>query len=220
MSGGAARSRLLTIWLVLAALVVAIVVADRTRIFDSEPVSLAGTLSVFQFTEADLGSVEVLYKGQFASLMRDPNGQWFQHDTSHSHGATAAAGADAVAEDTHSADPALAAAIAKQVALTAGMNADRRLAPDRDLDSYGLADPQIMIVFYGRAVGDAVPSRLDMLYVGDLLPTEYTYYAKRESEDELVLIPRYYIALLLELMYGKGQAPTPRPPAPDSAAEY
>ena len=47
MSGGAVRSRLLAIWLVLAALVVAIVVADRTRIFDSEPVSHASTISAF-----------------------------------------------------------------------------------------------------------------------------------------------------------------------------
>ena len=216
MSAGATRPRLLAVWLVLLALVGAIVVADRTRIFDFEPPPRTAGTSVFQFTEADLGSVEVLYKGQFAALMRDPGGQWFQHDASHSHSG-AAVGADAPAGETHGADPARAATIAEQVAVTARMIADRRVTPERGLESYGLDNPQTMIAFYGKAVGDDVPSRLDVLYVGDLLPTQFTYYAKREGEGDLLLIPRHFVALLLRLMYGADQAPTPLPPRPDTA---
>ncbi len=215
MRAGVTRPRLLVIWLVLLALIGGIVVADRTRIFDSDPPPPAGSISVFQFTEADLGSVEVLYKGQFAALMRDPGGQWFLHDANHCHGA-AAAGADAPAGETHSADPARAAEIVEQLSVTARMTADRRVEPERGLESYGLDNPQTTFAFYGKAVGDDVPSRLNVLYVGDLLPTEYTYYAKREGEDDLLLIPRYFVALLLALIYGEDQAPTPRPPMPDS----
>lgn len=215
MSGGARRPRLLAIWLVLLALVGAIVIADRTRIFDSEPPPRTAGTAVFQFTEADLGSVEVLYKGRFAALMRDPDGQWFQHDASHSHSG-AAAGADSQASETHGADPARAAVIAKQVSVTARMIADRRVKPDRGLDSYGLENPQTMIAFYGKAVGDDVPGRLDVLYVGDLLPTQYNYYAKREGEGDLLLIPRHFVALLLALMYGADQAPTALPPRRDA----
>ncbi len=212
MSGGAARPRLLAVWLVLLALVGAIVVADRTRIFDSEPPPPTAGTAVFQFTEADLGSVEVLYKGQFAALMRGPDGQWFQHDSSHSH-----SGAAAGDDETHGADPARAAVIAKQVSVTARMIADRRLKPERGLESYGLENPQIMIAFYGKAAGDDVPGRLDVLYVGDLLPTQYNYYAKREGTGDLLLVPRHFVALLLALMYGADQAPTALPPRPDTA---
>ncbi len=211
MSAGAIRPRLVATWLVLFALVGAIVVADRTRVFDSDPPAHTGPIPVFNFTEADLGSVEVLYKGQFAALMRDPDGQWFQHDASHSH-----SGAAAGADEAHGADPARAAVIAEQVSVTARMIVERRVKAERGLDSYGLENPQIMIAFYGRAVGDDVPSRLDVLYVGDLLPTQYTYYAKREGEGDLVLIPRHFVALLLGLMYGADQAPTARPPRPES----
>lgn len=212
MSGGAARPRLLAIWLVLLALVGAIVVADRTRIFDSDPPVRTSSVPAFNFTEADLGSVEVLYKGKFAALMRDPDGQWFQHDSSHSH-----SGAAAGADEAHGADPARAAAIAEQVSVTARMIVERSVKAERGLDAYGLENPQIMIAFYGRAAGDDVPSRLDVLYVGDLLPTQYTYYAKREGGGDLLLIPRHFVALLLGLMYGADQAPSPLPPRPDTA---
>ena len=97
------------------------------------------------------------------------------------------------------------------------MIVERRVKAERGLVSYGLEIPQIMIAFYGKAAGDDVPSRLDVLYIGDLLPTEYTYYAKREGEGDLVLIPRHFVALLLALMYGADQAPSALPPRPDTA---
>ena len=111
------------------------------------------------------------------------------------------------------ADPERSAQIAEQLALTARMLADRRVRPEQSLDEYGLANPQTMIVFYGRTKNGVDYSRpLDVLYVGDLLPGEYTYYAMRDGNQELYLIPRYYIALLLALMFGEDQAPTPLPP--------
>ena len=38
--------------------------------------------------------------------------------------------------------------IAEQMTITAAMRADRRIAPDRGLDAYGLANPAIVLMFH------------------------------------------------------------------------
>ena len=90
------------------------------------------------------------------------------------------------------------------------MLADRRVQPEQSLDHYGLSNPPTMIAFYGRQGADA-SQPLAVLYIGNLLPTQYAYYAMRPGDRELSLIPRYYIALLLALAFGEDQAPTPLP---------
>ncbi len=90
------------------------------------------------------------------------------------------------------------------------MLADRRIKPEQSLDHYGLLNPQTIITFHSRIrTRDAKP--LAILHVGDLLPTQYAYYAMQPGDRELALIPRYYIALLLALAFGEDQAPTPLP---------
>jgi hypothetical protein len=100
--------------------------------------------------------------------------------------------------------------MAERIDLMARMLADRRVKPAQSLDHYGLSNPQTMIAFYGRQ-GAAAAQTLAVLYIGDLLPTRYAYYAMRPGDRELSLIPRYYIALLLALAFGEDQAPTPLP---------
>jgi hypothetical protein len=201
------RPKLLAVWALLSVLVGAIVVLERTDVFEPEPPPKTGSFPMFRFGEPDLGAVNVIHEGRFAALMRDANGEWFQHDTSHRHD-----GAEPASAETHVADPERSAEITEQMALTARMIADRRVLPERSLDAYGLVNPKTMIAFYGRTEDGADYARpLDVLYVGDLLPTEYAYYSMLGGNPELSLIPRFYVALLLGLVYGEDQAPTPLP---------
>jgi hypothetical protein len=207
VSAGGLSRRQPAVWLLLSALAAAIVVLEFTDAPEPGRPSETGRVPMFRFGEPDLGSVEAIYQARSATLMRDADGRWFQHDASHRH-----SGAASNPGEAHVADPERSVQIAEQLALTARMLADRRVRPEQSLDAYGLANPQTMIVFYGRT-GDGIDySRpLDVLYVGDLLPGEYAYYAMRDGDQELSLIPRYYIALLLALMFGEDQAPTPLP---------
>jgi hypothetical protein len=173
---------------------------------------------MFDFGEPDLAQVEILYQGQSATLMRDPDGQWFQHQGGHQHTGAAEGETAAAPGDVHVAEPTRAAAIAQQLAVTARMRADRRVELEQALDAYGLLDPQAMIAFYGRNGDRTNYARpLDVLYVGDLLPSDYAYYAMRDGDDQLSLIPRYQIALLLALAFGENRAPTPLPVLQGSA---
>jgi hypothetical protein len=80
------------------------------------------------------------------------------------------------------------------------------------LDSFGLENPKIVFSFYSRGRNEADSLRLEeILYVGDLLPSEYTYYTRKDGESDVYLVPRYFIALLLALAFGSDQVPSVRP---------
>ena len=145
---------------------------------------------MFAFREPDLGRVQIIHQGRIATLRRDAAGAWVHH------------GANASRPS--------AAAIAERISIIARMLADRRVTPSQRLDHYGLDNPPTMIAFYERQAAQA-SKPLAALYIGDLLPTQYAYYAMRSGDRELSLIPRYYIALLLALAFGEHQAPTPLP---------
>jgi hypothetical protein len=193
------RRRLVVVWLLFAVLLAGIIAHEITDIFEPEP-PRTGRMPMFGFRERELGRVDVIHQGQTATLMRDTAGAWLHRGAHrlHSHA------------DTHAADPTSSTAIAERLELMARMLTDRRVQPEQSLDHYGLTNPQTMIAFYGRTgVDHSQP--LAMLYVGDLLPTQYAYYTMRPGDRELSLIPRYYIALLLALAFGEDQAPTPLP---------
>ena len=80
------------------------------------------------------------------------------------------------------------------------------------LDSFGLENPKIVFSFYSKEKNEAESLRLaDILYVGDLLPSEYTYYTRKGGESDVYLVPRYFVALLLALAFGSDQVPSIRP---------
>lgn len=215
-AAGGVRPRLVAVWLVLFGLIGVIMVLEGR----DGPVTAprAKGVAMFGFEESELGALDVLYQGKFAIVMRDPGGGWFLHDSSHRHDAAAAGTDPAAPAETHRADPERAQKVAAQLAATARMRADRRIEPEQGLDAYGLTSPQVMIAFYGRAEdGPDYARPLDVLYVGDLLPTEFAYYARREGDKEISLVPRYYIALLLALIYGEDQAPALQPGEPASS---
>ncbi len=217
MSPPPVRRRLYIIWLLFAVLLIGIIAHEATDIFAPAPPPPTGRLPMFTFHEPELGRVEVLHQGRATALMRDARGTWFHHGASHGHHHEHEHGSDpddhrhGDADASHSADPMpSSAAIAERVELMTRMLADRRVKPEQSLDHYGLTNPQTMIAFYSRKRADAAQP-LAILHVGDLLPTQYAYYALRPGDQELSLIPRYYIALLLATAFGEDQAPTPLP---------
>jgi hypothetical protein len=216
MSARPVRRRLVVIWVVLGGLLAGIIVHEATDIFDSKLPPRTDSLPMFQFGEPELTRVDVMYKGQPATLMRNAAGDWFPHHGSHrhnhSHGETATGRAESQLAHPHAADRQQATEIAQRLALMSRMCADRRVRPEQDLKHYGLDNPQAIIAFYGRQGKEIDASQLlDVLSVGDLLPTQYAYYAMRAGDTELSLIPRYYIALLLASVFGAEHAPAPLP---------
>ena len=211
------RRRLVVIWVVLGGLLAGIVVHEATDIFDPKPQQRTDSLPMFQFSEPELTRVDVMYKGQPATLMRNAAGDWFPHHGSHRHdhrhGETATGQDESKLTHSHAVDRQRATAIAQRLALMSRMRADRRVRPEQELEHYGLDNPQAIIAFYGgQGKGIGASQLLDVLSVGDLLPTQYAYYAMRAGDTELSLIPRYYIALLLASVFGAEQAPAPLPP--------
>ncbi len=221
----ASRGRLVVVWLAFGVLLAGIIVHEVTDLFDPKPQPHSGRIPMFPFSEPELSRVEVMYAGRFATLIRNAEGDWFQHDARHGHhrdhrhGETdegreksELAPADPPHAHPHPADRAQSALIAERMALMARMLADRRVRPTQRLEHYGLANPKTMMAFYGRqGKGVEASQPLAVLSVGDLLPTQYAYYAMRAGDKDLSLIPRYYIALLLALVFGEEQVPTPLP---------
>jgi hypothetical protein len=204
--------RLAAIWLVLALLLAGIAVQRHIdRQSTRPPPREVGTgHAMFAFAEADLSRVEVLYRGLYAVLLRDADGAWLLHDATHRHGP------DAPAPDAphpaHVADPAAVAELTKQVDLLAGMRADQRVTPDRPLDAYGLDKPQALVLFLGHGAAGKSEPLLAELQVGDLLPTQFSYYAQVTGQRDLWLVPRYRIAILLQTVFGEARAPSLLPP--------
>jgi hypothetical protein len=209
------RRRLYIVWLLFAVLLAGMLVHEVTSIFEPAPLPRTGRLPMFAFHEPELSRVEVRHQGSATALMRDATGAWFHHGASHGHHHRHGGGQGdhdhATTNTLHAANPMPSStAIAERIELMARMLADRRIKPEQSLDHYGLTNPQTMIAFYGRNEPDA-SQPLAVLYVGDLLPTQYAYYTMRPGDRELSLIPRYYIALLLALAFGEDQAPAPLP---------
>lgn len=197
------------VWAALALLVVVAIVLDEHGGNHADEHG-GGTEQVFAFTESDLGAVEVVFGGRSASLVRDDGGQWFVHTGSHRHG-TATASDGAVAEP-HRVEPERARAIGEQLTVTARMAADRTIEPGGDLERFGLRTPRTMFAFYRRtADGVDYGKPIDVLYVGDLLPSEFAYYTMKDGDPRVWLVPRYHIALLLQVMVGADLAPTVAP---------
>lgn len=192
---------LIAIWMVLTVLVAVIV---GREIFDAPETAPAPTttLSLLAFGERDLGSVEVLNIDRRAALTRDATGTWFLHDATHSH----AAGEQAASGEAHTSDPATAVELGAAATVAANLNAKDTLEPSRPLAEYGLANPKIIIAYYGRD-GVEVDYRrpLATLYVGTQSPDRDTYFASIDDRPGIVLIVREDVDRLLDLMFATAE---------------
>lgn len=230
--------RLLIISLIFGALLLGVFFHENTDVFVKSPPPKTGQLPLFSFMEQDLGRVEVIFNGSSSVLSKDPDGKWFLLGSHHMLEGEHSHSDEGLHEHDHvELDRSLE--IQKQLAVTVRMIGDRKLkvsqmksfsdsvvciedpihahvTNNRDdcvsLAALGLENPSIVIAFYPREKGGKNSSSpLETLYVGDMLPSEYTYYTRKGSESDIYLVPRYFIAMLLTVMFGPEQAPSIRP---------
>jgi hypothetical protein len=209
------------VWAALAVLAGGIYISEtRDRSASIQP---EDERNMFDFSESDVGQVDLFFRGRLASLLRSPGGLWFQHDASHRHnpnpGAAAGPPADPNApvpagtvdanEPHPEPDPLQAEAYQKAIDFMARMVYDRRITPTEPLSEYGLANPQIVIILYPRNPDNtAGPSPLASFYVGSPLSHNQSYYAQKSGDRDVALIPLYHVNTLTQLTVGEvAQAP-------------
>lgn len=209
MSAKRRRPGLIVVWVLFGLLAGGIVLLEGLDLMapPNEPVVDA---RLFQFTEADLGGIQVVYDRQIASLMRGPDGLWYQHDDSHTHTGGAAAPAASGTDPEHVPDPAQSATIAQELARAAAIVVDRQGLDESDLDAYGLTRSETMVAFYGRGTDGADNSEpMDVLRIGNFEPNASVYYARLDGDRDIVLIHRDEFDALLDVVFGPGKVPTP-----------
>ena len=78
--------------------------------------------------------------------------------------------------------------------------------------SWGLDNPATSLIFYPTQEEEKNFGKpLAILYVGDMLPSRYTYYTRKDGDDDVYLVPRYFIAMILAIAFGTDQVPSIRP---------
>jgi len=186
---------------------------------------------MFSFTEAEIGQVDLFFRGRLASVLRSPGGLWFQHDMSHRHnpnpGGAGGSSADSGIAGTPppgssptpvpagtavpgsdqphpEPDAQKAGELAKAIDFLARMIFDRRITPTQPLQDYGLDNPQIVVIFYPRNPDNSAgPIPLTSFYVGSTLSHNLSYYAQISGDRDVALIPLYQVNMLTELTLGE-----------------
>jgi hypothetical protein len=203
MSASGKRFRLLAVWLLLAGLVGAIVVIERTDLVRPQPShdghgSSAARL-LLPVPVQQLGAIEVVHSWILHRFERDAAGVWFYHV--HSHGAAAAEG------HSHDTDPAVAARLEEAFAAFGRTRLERQFALKTDARDYGVTRPEMLIMVYRP--NDLQP--LAQYAIGDLAPDMLSRYVLIVGSAAVVTIPNYQIDNLLGLIEAvAGKAPSGR----------
>ena len=206
MSAGGLRPRLVAVWvlfLALAAVIVAIEVADRTgtRERDGGAEDRDPRL-LLPVPLEQVGAIEVAHGGSIHRFERDAAGTWFYHGVH----------AQSDAAHSHQADPAMAQRIETALQGFGRARMERTLSTDQGVERYGLAVPQMLILVYR-------PKELQPLLqvaVGDVAPDTYSRYVMVLGSSSVVTIANFQIDNLLALVKaavesGQGQAAIARP---------
>lgn len=201
MSRKPRRTGLLLVWAALAALIGAVIIFEISEPDTPNSAATQSDAPYFQFDEAELGGVQVVYQRRIATLMRTADGLWYQHDSSHSHGGVGAAPPSPDAGQEHKPDAARSAAIADTIARALGASANRVDDDATSATRTGLARSETMIAFYGRGPdGVDYGKPLDVLYLGDAKLGTGAVYAKLDGRSEIALLPEADIRALIDLV--------------------
>jgi hypothetical protein len=184
---GMARSRVVVIWLVLAALLAVIaaieygdVVAERTRRAERDP-RLLLPLPVDQ-----LGAIEIADAGTLHRFERAAAGGWFYHG----------AHTGREGDHTHAVDPDASRRIEQALLALGRARIERQLPREGDGRAYGLAAPRVVVLAYRP--GDRQP--LVQYAVGDVAPDGVSRYVDIVGGPGMVTIPGYQVDNLLALV--------------------
>ena len=205
MSGGL-KPRLLLVWAVLAVLIgviVAVEIGGRASMRQEHAQAQRDPRALVPVALEEFGAVEIAHGGAVHRFERDAAGVWFYH----------AAHAPADASHTHQADPDQAKRIDKALGVFSRIRIERKFEPEKGLEEYGLATPQMVILVYA-------PQQLQPLAqfaVGDKAPDGVSQYIMAVGGKSIVTIPTYQIDNLLGLIQAVSNAPAAAaPPKPKS----
>lgn len=187
MIGAAMRSRVVAVWLVLAALAGAIVVIELTEGRRSDRASEADSRLLLPVPVNQLGAIELVDAGRLHRFERDATGAWFYHGVH--------TGAESGSHE-HAADPTQSQRIGTVFAALGRARVEREFPRASDARDYGVSTPQVLILLYRPKE----PQPLAQYAVGDVAPDTVSRYVERVGSGRVVTIPTYQIDNLLALL--------------------
>ena len=201
-AGGIRHSRVVVVWLLLAALVAGIASLEyRNRARLSEEVAekvhgVEGSRMLMPAAMEEIAAIELVHAGTMHRFERDATGSWFYHGL---HAGTQAA-------HVHQTDPQQAQRIEKAFAGLSRARMERFFKLDVQ-NAYGVTSPQMVILVYRR--GDSQP--LAQYAIGDVAPDGLSRYVLQVGSASVVTVANYQITNLLDLIQAVGSGNTPAP---------
>jgi hypothetical protein len=181
------RRKLVAVWLLLAALVVAIVVIERhDRASSIVPAAGRDQRLLLPVAIEELGAIEIAHSGTLHRFERDATGAWFYHGI---HSATQPL-------HEHNSDPASAARIEKALAGLGRARMERQFPLNLQEDEFGVTRPAMFIMIYR-------PKELQPLAryaVGIVAPDKVSRYVLPAGSSWVVTIADFQIDNLLSLI--------------------
>jgi hypothetical protein len=186
-NAGRGRRKLIAVWLVLAALVIAIVLIEHhDRVASKTPDTGRDERLLLPVAVEDLGAVEVAHNGTLHRFERDANGAWFYHGV-HSENQK---------QHAHNSDPASAAVIAKALFGLGNARMERQFPLNVQADEFGVTRPEMFIMVYRPK--EIQP--LSRYAVGIVAPDKVSRYVLPVGSTWVVTIADFQIDNLLNLI--------------------
>jgi hypothetical protein len=191
-SAGRGRRKLAAVWLVLAALVVAIILIERSdRTTEANaPASTRDERMLIPIAIGDVGAIEVAHNGTLHRFERDTSGAWFYHGVHTGN----------EQQHAHTSDPATAARIETALAGFGRARMERQFPLNVQNDEFGVTRPQIFIMVYRPK--ETQP--LSRFAVGVVAPDKFSRYVLPVGSTHVATIPEFHIDNLLSLIQAVG----------------
>ena len=180
------RGKLIAIWLVLAALGVAIYIGETKR---SERISapvVRDERKLLPLPIESIGAIELMNKGTMHRFERDQAGVWFYHGM---HDVSKG-------EHGHQADPKAADLIDKTLTAFGRTRRERSFPLNAAADEFGVTRPDLFIIVY--QTGSVEP--LARFAIGTVTVDSFGRYVLPVGSAEVVTIADFQIKNLLDLI--------------------
>jgi hypothetical protein len=188
---GGRHRKLIAVWVVLAALVVAIVLIERhDRMPSTVPETGRDERLLLPVAIEDLGALEVAHNGTLHRFERDATGTWFYHGV---HSA-------AEQQHAHNPDPVTAARIEKALAGLGRARMERQFPFNAQADEFGVTRPEIFIMAYRPKD----PQPVSRYAVGTVAPDKVSRYVLPVGSTWVVTIAEFQIENLMSLIQAVG----------------
>lgn len=186
-TAGRGRRKLIAVWLLVVALVVAIVLIERhDRVVSKTPDAGRDERLLIPIAIEELGAIEIAHNGTLHRFERDSTGAWFYHGI---HTGTEQ-------QHAHNSDPATAARIEKAFAGLGRARMERQFPLNIQADEFGVTRPEMFIMVYR-------PKELQPLSryaVGTVAPDKVSRYVLPVGSSWVVTIADFQIDNLLSLI--------------------